>query len=132
MAKGYTGALGKRFQDGDVIYRQGEPGDKMYVIQQGRVEVLQRRGGHEFLLEELKDGDFFGEMEMFEGGLRHATMRASGLTFVYALERDSLLRRIHEDPSLAFRLIQQMAYRIRDLEDSLMRTTSPPDSGMVC
>jgi CRP-like cAMP-binding protein len=53
-------------------------------------------------------------------------MRASGECWVYKLERDTLLRRLHEDPSLAFRLIQQMAYRIRDLEESLMRKTEPP------
>jgi CRP-like cAMP-binding protein len=42
------------------------------------------------------------------------------------LERDSLLRRLHEDPSLAFRLIQQMAYRIQDLEEALIRKAEPP------
>ena len=95
----------------------------MYVIQEGKVEVFQRRGTQEFLLEELGKGDFFGEMALFEPEVRTQTMRASGDTMVYTLERDSLIRRLHEDPSLAFRLIQQMAYRIRDLEDSLMRKT---------
>ena len=126
MAPGGTGALGKCFKDGEVIYRQGDLGDCMYVIQKGAVDVFERRGSQEFLLEELGQGDFFGEMSLFDPEIRPKTMRASGECWVYKLERDSLLRRLHEDPSLAFRLIQQMAYRIRDLEESLMRKAEPP------
>ena len=117
-----TDALGKCFKDGEIIYRQGERGDCMYVIQKGKAEVMHRDGDKEFLLGELTDGDFFGEMALFEGETRRATVRAVGDTWVYTLERDSLFRRIDEDPSLAFRLIQQMSYRIRELETKLVRT----------
>lgn len=126
MAPGGTGALGTHFKDGEVIYRQGELGDRMYVVQKGKVEAFERRGTQEFLLEELGQGDFFGELALFEQEVRPTTMRAAGDCWVYKLERDSLLRRLHEDPSLAFRLIQQMAYRIRDLETSLMQRVERP------
>ena len=84
---------------------------------------MHRDEDKEFLLAELTDGDFFGEMALFEGETRRATVRAIGETWVYTLERDSLFRRIDEDPSLAFRLIQQMSYRIRELETKLVRTS---------
>jgi CRP-like cAMP-binding protein len=74
MASGGTDALGKCYKDGAVIYRQGDTGDCMYVIQKGKVEVFQRRGTQEFMLEELGDGDFFGEMALFEPEVR-ATRR---------------------------------------------------------
>jgi flavin-dependent dehydrogenase len=118
-----TDALGKCFKDGEIIYRQGERGDCMYVVQKGKAEVMHRDEDKEFLLAELTDGDFFGEMALFEGETRRATVRAIGETWVYTLERDSLFRRIDEDPSLAFRLIQQMSYRIRELETKLVRTS---------
>ena len=121
MAKGSTGAMGKRFKEGEVICQQGERGDCMYVIQKGKVEVIQRQGDKEFCLAELSDGDFFGEMALFEQQSRQATIRALTDVWVYTLERDSLLRRLHEDPSLAFKLIQQMSYRIRELESALIR-----------
>ena len=117
-----TDALGKCFKDGEIIYRQGERGDCMYVIQKGKVEVIHRDEDKEFCLAELTDGEFFGEMALFEGETRRATVRAIGDTWVYPLERDSLFRRIDEDPSLAFRLIQQMSYRIREMETKLIRT----------
>jgi len=118
-----TDSLGKSFEDGEIIYRQGDRGDSMYVIQKGKVEVVQRDGDKEYCLAELSDGDFFGEMALFEGERRRATVRAVGEVWVYTLERDSLFRRIQEDPSLAFKLIQQMSYRIRELETTLVRKT---------
>jgi flavin-dependent dehydrogenase len=124
MASGGTGALGHSFKDGEVIYHQGDRGDTMYIIQKGAVEVIQRQGDKEFCLAELSKGDFFGEMALFEGETRTATVRAVGDVWVYTLERDSLLKRIHEDPSMAFKLIQQLCYRVRTLERSLMRKSS--------
>ena len=115
-----SGVLGRQFMDGEIIFRQGEPGDCMYVVQSGSVEVLRREGNREYQLRELGPGEFFGEMAIFEGETRSSTVRAIGETWVYSLERDSLLRRIHEDPSLGFGMIQQMAYRIRELERSLL------------
>jgi CRP/FNR family transcriptional regulator len=93
----------------------------MYVIQGGQVEVIRRQGDKEYCLAELKDGDFFGEMALFEEEVRRATVRAVGEVWVYTLEKDKLLRRIHEDPSLAFRIIERMSRRIHELETSLVR-----------
>ncbi|MGE5344617.1 MAG: cyclic nucleotide-binding domain-containing protein [Acidithiobacillales bacterium] len=124
-----TGVLGKQYEDGEIIVRQGEPGDSMYVVQEGRVEVLRREGDKEYCLRELGPGEFFGETAIFEGETRPATVRAVGEVWVYSLERDSLLRRIHEDPSLAFGLIQQMSYRIRELERALLSRGGVPEGG---
>jgi flavin-dependent dehydrogenase len=77
-----TGALGRIFKDGDIIYRQGELGDCMYVIQTGQVEVLQRKGDKEFCLATLGKGDFFGEMALFKEEERPATVRSVGKTTV--------------------------------------------------
>jgi CRP/FNR family transcriptional regulator len=93
----------------------------MYVILDGQVEVLRRKGDKEYCLAVLDSGDFFGEMALFEEQLRSTTVRAVGEVSVYTLERVSLLRRIHEDPSLAFRIIEKMSHRIRELEQALVR-----------
>jgi hypothetical protein len=116
-----TGALGRIFKDGEVVYRQGELGDCMYVIQTGQVEVLQRKDDQEFCLATLGKGDFFGEMALFQEEVRPSTVRAVGKTTVMTLEKRTLLQRIHQDPSLAFRLLQKMSTRIRELETALVR-----------
>ena len=110
-----TGALGKMYQDGEVIVRQGEVGDCMYVIQEGRVEVLREEGDEEQHLMVLEQGEFFGEMAIVDREVRSATVRSLGETRILTVDKKNFLRRIHEDPSLAYRIVQTMSSRIRDL-----------------
>jgi CRP/FNR family cyclic AMP-dependent transcriptional regulator len=110
-----TGALGKVYGDGEVIVRQGEVGDCMYVIQEGQVEVVAEQNGEEVRLAVRDAGEFFGEMAIFEREVRLATVRALGQARVLTIDKKNFLRRIHEDPSLAYRLVQTMSRRIREL-----------------
>ncbi len=114
--------LGRQYRDGEVIVRQGELGDCMYLIQEGEVEVIQRSGDKEFCLAVLKAGDFFGEMALLEKEVRPATVRALGNAYVLSLEKRTFLHRMHEDASFAFRIIKKMSQRIRQLEAALVRT----------
>lgn len=110
-----AGALGKEYQDGEIIIRQGERGDCMYVIQEGQVEVLAELGENQVLLAIRAHGEFFGEMALFEREVRMATVRALGRVRVLRINKKNLLQRIHEDPSLAYRLVQSMSARVREL-----------------
>ena len=116
-----TGALGKVYRDGEVIVRQGEAGDCMYVIQAGQAEVLQEKDNQEVRLAVLGEGDVFGEMALFEREARSATVRALGDLRVFTVDKRTFLRRIHQDPSLAFRILQKMSYRIRELSAEIVR-----------
>ncbi len=109
------GALGAVYKNGDVIVRQGELGDCMYVVQSGEVEVVQATNGGEHRLAILGTGDFFGEMSVFEKEVRSATVRAHGEARALKVDKRTLLRRIKEDPRLAVNLLQTMSQRIRDL-----------------
>jgi CRP-like cAMP-binding protein len=113
--------LGKVFNDGEDIIRQGEAGDYMFEILEGRVEVLQERGGEEVRLAILDKGDFFGEMAIFEREKRSATVRAHGQVRVLTVDKKILLRRISEDPSLALRILEKMSHRIRTMDNELVR-----------
>jgi CRP/FNR family cyclic AMP-dependent transcriptional regulator len=116
-----AGVLGKVYKDGDIIVRQGEAGDCMYEILEGTVEVLREKKDQEVCLAVLKKGDFFGEMAIFEREVRSATVRARGEVRAITIDKKTLLRRISEDPSLAFRIIEKMANRIRGLNVELER-----------
>jgi CRP-like cAMP-binding protein len=113
--------LGKSYADGEYIVRQGEVGDCMYVIQSGEVEVIKRMGQEEFCLAVLGAGDFFGEMALFEREVRSASVRAINEVWVLTLERRAFLRRVHEDPSFAFRMLEKMSKRVRELDGRLVR-----------
>ena len=110
-----TGALGKVYQDGEIIIQQGEVGNCMYVIQEGKVEVLREEDGREVHLAVREAGDFVGEMAIFERDVRSATIRALGQVRVLTIDKKNFLRRISQDPSLAFRIVETMSRRIREL-----------------
>jgi CRP-like cAMP-binding protein len=119
-----SGALGRLFQDGEVIVRQGEQGDCMYVIQSGTVEVVRQVDGKDVPIARRKEGEFFGEMSIFEREVRMASVRAVGQVRVITVDKKNLLRRIQEDPSLAFRLLQSMSHRLRDLSGEVAQQKS--------
>ena len=113
--------LGKVYEDGEIIVRQGDKGDCMYVIQSGEVEVVEETDGNQLVLAVLKEGDFFGEMAIFEQQVRSATVRARGEARVLTVDRRTLMRRIQNDPSVAFHILQTMSHRIRVLDKELGR-----------
>ena len=116
-----SGALGKMYQDGEIIIRQGDTGDCMYVVQEGQVEVVVNQNHKEVRLALRGAGEFFGEMALFDHEVRMATVRALGGARVLTVDKRNFMRRIHEDPSLAFRLVQTMSHRLRDLSTEVMR-----------
>jgi len=117
-----SGALGKIYGDCEEIIRQGNVGESMYVVQSGRVEVIQlSASGEEQHLAFLEAGDFFGEMSVFEKEVRSATVRASGEARVLKIDKKTLLRRIREDPLLAVNLLKTMSHRIRHLNAEIAR-----------
>jgi hypothetical protein len=118
------GELGKAYDSGEVIVRQGEAGDCMYVIQSGRVEVVRERDGKEVHFAELGTGDFFGEMALFEKHVRSATVRSLETSRILTIDKKIFLQKIHDDPSLAFRIMQKMSNRIRELNEGVMKAAS--------
>jgi flavin-dependent dehydrogenase len=113
--------LGKLYKSGETIVRQGEKGDCMYVIVSGRAEVIQERDGKEIRLGVMTEGDVFGEMALFNQEVRSATVRALGEVRALTVDKEVFLRRVHEDPSFAFRILQKMSQRIRERDAELLR-----------
>lgn len=108
-----AGELGRVYEDGEEIIRQGEVGSCMYVIQDGTVEVIREVDGKHLRVAELGAGEFFGEMSLFERIARSATVRAVGRARVLTIDKGALLGRIQEDPGLAFRMLERLCNRIR-------------------
>jgi CRP-like cAMP-binding protein len=93
----------------------------MYVIQSGQVAVLQQNEGSEVALAVLIKGDFFGEMALFEREVRSATVRALNEARILTIDKRTFLRRIQEDPSMAFRIVETMSRRVRELDHEIAR-----------
>lgn len=110
-----TNKLGRWYKDREDVVKQGEEGACMYVLQQGKLEVIEKHSGQEFCLRTLEAGDIFGEMALFEKEVRSATVRALGEAQVLTLDKRTLLRRIKEDPLVALHILEVLSHRIRTL-----------------
>ncbi len=106
--------LGKLYKDGEVIIKQGEKGNCLYVIQEGWVEVILETPEGDIKVAELGQSDFFGEMGLFDEDVRSCTVRASGDAKILTIDKRNFLKSIHRDSSLAYRLLEKMSNRLRD------------------
>ena len=112
--------LGHQYNDGDTIIRQGEEGNCLFVIQEGKVEVFREGNGSEIKIAELGPSEFFGEMGLFEKDVRSATVRSMGNSRVLTIDKKNFYKTIQKDPSLAYRLLERMSKRLRDTNKLIM------------
>ncbi len=106
---------------GDVIFRQGELGTEMFIIQEGEVNIVKHINGESHALSHLEKGDFFGEMAVLESVPR--TADAIAATDVRALvingaRFDEMLRK---NPEVAVRIIRKYSKRLREANTLLER-----------
>ncbi len=118
-----NGDLGRLYRDKEILCREGDAGDQMFVIQSGTVEVITSNGGRETPLARLNEGSIIGEIAIFEKVPRSATVRAVGEVRALTVDRKNLLRRVSEDPTLALRVIRNLSSRVRDLSAKVRELT---------
>jgi len=121
--KDEEGSLGKDYKDGDNIFEENSVGREMYIILTGKVKVIKEKEGVETTLATLEEGDFFGEMSLFDNNPRSATVKAMGNVKLLEINQKNFLKKISRDPSLAFRMLEKMSQRIRKTDDKILNCT---------
>lgn len=116
--------LGRVFRNGEIIIRQGDEGECLYIVQEGSVQIFVERQGQEILLRTIGKNELFGEIAIFKKAARSATARAMGQVRVLTLDKGNFLKRITEEPSLAFRIIEALSQKITDLSFEVARLKS--------
>jgi ABC-type multidrug transport system ATPase subunit len=106
----------ERVAEGAAVVRQGEPGDALYVVARGRLEVLLVVGEEERRVNTLADGDFFGEMALLTGEPRSATVRAVSATELYRLGHDDFTTLLDQEPAMRTAVTQTIRERRNALE----------------
>jgi CRP-like cAMP-binding protein len=107
------------------IVREGEPGDTFIVIASGSVAVCRvAADGRETILSILKDGDYFGEMSMFDSSLRSASIKTLTDVRVGAIRRDDFLNLIEANPRIGRLLVIELSERLRAANALIAATTS--------
>ncbi len=113
--------LGRVYQPGQDIVREGDTGDCMYVIQQGEADVIRRLDGTETVVDQMGAGDIFGEIAIVEETVRTSTVRAVTEVHAITVDRETFLRRVKEDPTIALNVLRVMAGRVRRLDSEIAR-----------
>jgi CRP-like cAMP-binding protein len=109
------------FRPGDVILREGEPGNRMFIVYSGRLEVIKNLAqARETLLAVLRPKDFLGEMSIIECVARSASVRAVEDTFLFSLKGTDLYRLFQRHPDqyaiVILNIARDLSRRLRAID----------------
>jgi uncharacterized membrane protein len=111
-----------RLVEGETLFRAGEPGESLYLVRAGEVELsIQDNVGQKITLDTARLGDFFGEIALLDAGPRTATAVALADTELIELDRDDLLLLFQKKPDAALHMLAAMG-RMTRKADALLRT----------
>lgn len=111
-------AILRRYRRGEVVFREGDPGNWLFVVASGRMKVVVTSAeGDEMVLAALAPPDTFGELALVDGGVRSATVEAVEASTLLVLTRTAFLDVLHEHPSLVEGLLESLGGLIRRLTD---------------
>ena len=109
----------RTYRKGQVILRQGDEGDSLFVIVSGRVRIYTLSPeGHELSVMIGDPGDFFGEMAMLDGEPRSANAEAMQRTEVLLLQRRAFRHHLLAHPTAALHIIETLSQRLRRTTES--------------
>ena len=106
---------------GEVLFRDGDPPDLVYLIKEGKIEISKGEDSKKKIIAILQEGDFLGEMAVIDGKARSATAKAITETRLLTLDTEEFKRDIEKDPmigALVFTLINRLRRTDQKLADS--------------
>ena len=86
----------KKLESGEVLFDEGEKGDVMYLIREGKIKITKGKGEDEKVLAILKEGDFFGEMAIIDGSPRSAGAIAASTVSLLVIDKETFKSKIKE------------------------------------
>ena len=110
-----------RYQRGEVVFSQGDPGNDIRYIQKGAIKLsVLSRIGKEAVVAMLAPGDFFGEGALAGQPVRIGTATAVSASSVLIIEKEAMVRLLHDEPTFADRFISFMLIRNMRIEADLV------------
>ncbi|MHB8577185.1 MAG: cyclic nucleotide-binding domain-containing protein [Dehalococcoidia bacterium] len=103
----------------EVIVKEGDEAAHFYVIVRGAVDVYKERDGSERVVATLREGEYFGELSIFDGLARSATVRAIEQTTCLVIPRWEILQTVEASPEVSKRLLAYLSSRLRATTDAL-------------
>ena len=117
--KALPGDAQRVVEAGDYVFRQGDKGIDLFVVQSGVVEISRGEGDKRVVMATLRQGAFFGEMSVLESMPRDADAVAVTRTELLVISQGGLLIRLRRDPTFAVEMLHQLSGRVRALNQQL-------------
>jgi CRP/FNR family cyclic AMP-dependent transcriptional regulator len=115
-------AVPRRYRSGTIILREGDHGDTCYVLRSGRARVTrQHQDGRTITLTNIGAGEIFGELAMFGGEVRSATVEALDDVEAVAILADDLKRLLKTHPEIAVKLLGTLGAKLREANERITR-----------
>jgi hypothetical protein len=108
--------LSQELTAGEYLFREGEIGTEMYILQDGQVEILKTLGGEDKQLAVLEKGDFFGEMSLLEDLPRTASARTLVPCKVLKINGTTFDQMLRSNPEIAVRMMRKLSRRLRETD----------------
>jgi signal transduction histidine kinase len=108
-------------REGHRFIQEGEPGDTLYIVLDGEVEVTKRQGGQDVVLAVRGDGEFFGEMSLLDGAPRNASLRTLRDSHLLAISQAAFGTLLASSPSAPLSMLHTVMARLRGTQSSLMQ-----------
>lgn len=109
----------KEFPKGTVLFREGEPGREMFVVQSGKVTITRGGGGREKVLAVLGQGEFLGEMSIVTSRPRSATATVAEDARLLVIDPRTFESMIRGNAEIAVRMIKKLADRLHEADDQI-------------
>ena len=110
-----SGLGGRRYGDGEKIFTSGDPGEAMYVVTAGQVDIIR----YGTVLENVRPGGFFGEMALIDGEPRSASAIAHGETEIVSVDEAGFRQLVQQQPGFALTVMRRLAVRLRRISDQI-------------
>lgn len=120
LASVASAAVTRPFARGDVIFRQGDAADELYVVRSGRVAIATKSpDGRESVVALMEPGALFGDLPLFDGLGRSADARALEATVVVAVPYAPLREALERSPEALWTVVELLALRLRATDEAL-------------
>lgn len=105
----------RKFNPGEKVVREGDSGDEMFIILQGKVSIEVG----DITIGEMAGGDFFGEMSLIDDAPRSATVTAIETSLLFVINSTNFERIIAWEPVIAIRIMKSLSKRVRELNTEI-------------
>ncbi len=112
----------KKLEQGEVLFDEGEKGDVMYLIREGKIKITKGKDEDEKVLAIMKEGDFFGEMAIIDGSPRSAGAIAASTVSLLVIDKETFKSKIKENPLIEY-VLETLSRRLRTTDEQIRLLT---------